>query len=121
MATTPSDPTRSVLSAASRKLGVPGASSSDTHLVKDAPGYTTPIFKGKEEQRVNVERDIIAKVRSFSLSKPPSLIDRHRTQGFIPRDLVPNEVNWFYNALGIDDTYFQTESRDVIADHIMAL
>lgn len=34
---------------------------------------------------------------------------------------MPNEVNWFYNALGIDDTYFQTESRDVISDHIMAL
>jgi len=42
-------------------------------------------------------------------------------QGFIPRELVANEVNWFYSHLGIDDTYFQNESREVIADHIIAL
>ncbi|KAG2010347.1 glutamate dehydrogenase [Coprinopsis cinerea AmutBmut pab1-1] len=95
MASTPD-----VLSAASHKLAVPG----DTRkqLLEDSPGYTTPVFKGKNEQRALVEADIIAK-------------------GFIPRDLVANEVNWFYNGLGIDDTYFQTESREVIADHIMAL
>lgn len=94
------DATGSVLSAAGRKLAVPGVTGS--HLVQDAPGYTTPVFKGKGEQRAQVEQDLISK-------------------GFIPRELVPNEVNWFYNALGIDDTYFQTESRDVISDHIMAL
>lgn len=43
------------------------------------------------------------------------------TQGFIPRDFVTNEVNWFYSNLGIDDTYFQNESREVISDHIIAL
>ncbi|KAL6304426.1 NAD-specific glutamate dehydrogenase [Sparassis latifolia] len=42
-------------------------------------------------------------------------------QGFIPRELVANEVNWFYSHLGIDDTYFQAESVDVISDHIIAL
>ena len=44
-----------------------------------------------------------------------------RCQGFIPRELVANEVNWFYTHLGIDDTYFQAESVDVISDHIIAL
>lgn len=42
-------------------------------------------------------------------------------QGFIPRELVANEINWFYTHLGIDDTYFQSESVDVISDHIIAL
>lgn len=42
-------------------------------------------------------------------------------QGFIPRELVASEVNWFYSNLGIDDTYFQNESRGVISDHIIAL
>jgi glutamate dehydrogenase len=39
----------------------------------------------------------------------------------MPRELVVNEVNWFYSSLGIDDTYFANESRDVIVDHILAL
>ncbi|TFK23414.1 glutamate dehydrogenase [Coprinopsis marcescibilis] len=101
MSTTAPDPTRKVLNAASRLLSIPG-SASDAQLVKDAPGYTTPVFKEKAEQRAKVEHDLAAK-------------------GFIPRELVANEVNWFYNGLGIDDTYFQTESREVIADHILAL
>lgn len=42
-------------------------------------------------------------------------------QGFVPRELVANEVGWFYNNLGIDDTYFQNESTEVITDHIIAL
>jgi glutamate dehydrogenase len=42
-------------------------------------------------------------------------------QGFVPRELVSGEVNWFYSGLGIDDTYFQNESIEVISDHIIAL
>ena len=42
-------------------------------------------------------------------------------KGFVPRELVPNEVAWFYDHLGIDDTYFTLESTEVIADHILAL
>lgn len=30
-------------------------------------------------------------------------------------------MNWFYTHLGIDDTYFQSESVEVISDHIIAL
>jgi len=44
-----------------------------------------------------------------------------RSQGFIPRELVVNEVQWFYAHLGIDDTYFRNESVEVISDHIIAL
>lgn len=39
----------------------------------------------------------------------------------MPRELVANEVNWFYSSLGIDDTYFANESRHVIVDHVLAL
>ncbi|CAA7258824.1 unnamed protein product [Cyclocybe aegerita] len=78
------------------------SSEASLHRVKNQPGYNTPIFKGKEEQRALVENDVAAK-------------------GFIPRELIGNEVNWFYTNLGIDDTYFQNESREVISDHIIAL
>ena len=43
--------------------------------------------------------------------------DKH----FIPKDLINNEVAWFYGNLGIDDMYFKMESVDSIANHIMAL
>ncbi|KAJ7600284.1 NAD-specific glutamate dehydrogenase [Mycena floridula] len=79
--------------------------SSDTAVnkVKNLPGYSTPVFKGKEEQRALVEAQVAAK-------------------GFIPHELVANEVNWFYTNLGIDDTYFRNESDvNVICDHIIAL
>jgi glutamate dehydrogenase len=32
----------------------------------------------------------------------------HRS--FIPQDFIESETSWFYNELGIDDQYFQTES-----------
>lgn len=44
-----------------------------------------------------------------------------RHQGFIPRELVAHEVQWFYSHLGIDDTYFFNESIEVISDHIIGL
>jgi hypothetical protein len=33
------------------------------HRVKNLPGYTTPVFKGKEEQRAKVQENVAAKVR----------------------------------------------------------
>ncbi|KAH9932722.1 NAD-dependent glutamate dehydrogenase [Epithele typhae] len=83
-------------------LLVPGQHPDAVHRLKNVPGYTTPVFKGKEEQRAKVQANVAAK-------------------GFIPRELVPNEITWFYTHLGIDDTYFQAESVDVISDHIIAL
>ena len=41
--------------------------------VKNVPGYSTPVFKGKEEQRAKVQANIAAKVstrRPFALSHP---------------------------------------------------
>ncbi|TFK48742.1 NADH-dependent glutamate dehydrogenase [Heliocybe sulcata] len=102
---TPDDRDASLEESRKAFLNVPGArSSSDAsvHRIKNIPGYSTPIFKEKDEQRVQVQANVTAK-------------------GFIPRELVGNEVNWFYDHLGIDDTYFQNETVEVISDHIIAL
>lgn len=37
-------------------------SEASLHRVKDQPGYNTPIFKGKEEQRALVEHAVASKV-----------------------------------------------------------
>lgn len=42
-------------------------------------------------------------------------------RGFVPSQLIQNEVSWFYNNLGIDDVYFIKESPETVANHIMAL
>ncbi|KAE9385968.1 hypothetical protein BT96DRAFT_1006533 [Gymnopus androsaceus JB14] len=87
--------------------------------VKNLPGYTTPVFTGKEEQRALVQQEVAAKVL---LGLDLILIKiNHGLKGFIPQELVANEVNWFYTNLGIDDTYFRDESQAVICDHIIAL
>ena len=103
-------------------------SETSLHKVKNLPGYTTPVFKGKAQQRSDVEQNVAAKVCMPAyclttavphlLTSSSSLLFR---QGFIPRELVANEVGWFYDNLGIDDTYFQNESVEVISDHIIAL
>lgn len=49
----------------------PQGSESSFNRVKDLPGYTTPIFKGKEEQRASVEREVANKARN---TFPSSLI-----------------------------------------------
>ena len=83
------------------RVDTPGSDAS-VHRVKNVPGYTTPVFAGKQAQRAKVQETVLAK-------------------GFIPRELVKNEVVWFYDNLGIDDTYFRNESIEVISDHIIAL
>lgn len=50
-----------------------------------------------------------------------SVMDEIDRQGFIPEPLIENEVNWFYNDLGIDDSYFATESINNIVSHILSL
>lgn len=84
-------------------LNLPG---SGTHtprtLSERGSGYEAPKFEGKAEQKEKV-------------------MDSLEEKAFIPEDLVEQEANWFYNALGIDDQYFQTESVEVIAGNILAL
>lgn len=42
--------------------GLSSGSETSLHRVKNVPGYTTPIFKGKEEQRAKVQANVAAKV-----------------------------------------------------------
>lgn len=50
-----------------------------------------------------------------------SVMDQIEEKGFIPPEFVESETNWFYNELGIDDMYFQTESVPAIVNHILSL
>ncbi|KAI9485710.1 MAG: Glutamate/Leucine/Phenylalanine/Valine dehydrogenase-domain-containing protein [Benjaminiella poitrasii] len=79
----------------------PQASSSKSHTITDY-GYNANIFAGKNEQMVQVAEYL-------------------EGSGFLPKEFVKNEVNWFYGNLGIDDFYFALESVETIANHIMAL
>jgi glutamate dehydrogenase len=70
--------------------------------VQNVPGYNTPPFSGKDVQRQQVISHISSK-------------------GFMPKDLIPIEVGWFYNNLAIDDSYFQSETVEAISNNILAL
>lgn len=48
-------------------------------------------------------------------------MDQIEEKGFIPPEFVESETNWFYNELGIDDMYFQTETVEAIVSHILSL
>lgn len=48
-------------------------------------------------------------------------MDRLEEKGFFPSDFVVSETTWFYNMLGIDDMYFQTETVDSIVNQILSL
>ena len=48
-------------------------------------------------------------------------MDLLEDKGFIPPEFVESEANWFYNELGIDDMYFQTETATAIVNHILSL
>lgn len=49
------------------------------------------------------------------------VMDQIEEKGFIPAEFVETETHWFYNELGIDDMYFQTESVPAIVNHILSL
>ncbi|PLB35532.1 glutamate dehydrogenase (NAD(+)) [Aspergillus candidus] len=71
-------------------------------LSQEDPGYIAAKFEGKEKQMDQV-------------------MDQLESRGFLPSEFVLSETEWFYNQLGIDDTYFQTESVDAIVTQILSL
>ncbi len=77
---------------------------SSVEIPKDSleKGYKDTIFEGKKEQLETVVQ----------------LVEE---TGFIPTALVRNEVTWFYENLGIDDSYFILENNERIANHIISL
>ncbi|KAK3724411.1 NAD-dependent glutamate dehydrogenase [Vermiconidia calcicola] len=82
-------------------LSVPGSFQRQV-LHETGPGYVAPKFEGKDQQMEEV-------------------MDAVEEKGFIPGDLVENEVKWFYNELGIDDMYFSTENAEAITSYVHSL
>ncbi|KAK5115517.1 glutamate dehydrogenase (NADP(+)) gdh1 [Meristemomyces frigidus] len=80
-------------------LGVPGQ---HHKLQEPGSGYVAPKFEGKSKQMDDVVAQVDAK-------------------GFIPDELVEQEVAWFYNELGIDDMYFSTETVEAIVSNVHSL
>ncbi|GAA5803768.1 Glutamate/Leucine/Phenylalanine/Valine dehydrogenase-domain-containing protein [Helicostylum pulchrum] len=73
-----------------------------TRILNNESGYATNVFAEKNEQMVQVCENL-------------------ENLGFLPKELVKNEVTWFYNNLNIDDYYFALESVETISNHIMSL
>ncbi|CAG8595145.1 6822_t:CDS:2, partial [Acaulospora colombiana] len=71
-------------------------------MLRNSVGYSENIFDGKADQMLKV-------------------CEYLEEKGFIPKELVKNEVKWFYGNLGIDDMYFSLESVESIANHILSL
>ncbi|PMD28404.1 NAD-specific glutamate dehydrogenase [Hyaloscypha hepaticicola] len=63
-------------------------------------GYIAPEFKGKKAQMLQGKIEEAA---------------------WIPGPLIDEQINWFYNELGIDDVYFQLENVDAIVSHVTSL
>ncbi|KAJ5875592.1 NAD-specific glutamate dehydrogenase [Penicillium subrubescens] len=84
-------------------LGIPGTPGSPHRVLSvEDPGYIAATFEGKQKQMEQV-------------------MDQLEERGFFPSDFVVSETTWFYNMLGIDDTYFQTESVENIVTQILSL
>ncbi|KAL3457720.1 Glutamate/Leucine/Phenylalanine/Valine dehydrogenase-domain-containing protein [Aspergillus heterothallicus] len=80
-------------------LAIPG---SPHRVLEEDPGYIAAKFEGKEHQMEQVMIEVDKK-------------------GFLPAEFVQPEVEWFYNQLGIDDTYFQTETVEAIVTQVLSL
>nr|ODN93344.1 glutamate dehydrogenase [Cryptococcus depauperatus CBS 7841] len=65
-------------------------------------GYKPSPFPAKAEQQAAVTRIL-------------------SESGFMPQELVVGEVDWFYNHLGIENSYFLWETPNAIANHVLAL
>ncbi|KAG0665323.1 NAD-dependent glutamate dehydrogenase [Maudiozyma exigua] len=82
-----------------KALQVPDIASLSISSMSD---YHASAFPGKDAQREQV-------------------VDLLDQQGFIPDDLIEQEVEWFYNSLGIDDLFFSKEQPALLADIIHSL
>ncbi|KAI5296443.1 NAD-dependent glutamate dehydrogenase [Ascosphaera acerosa] len=71
-------------------------------VLSQGPGYIAAAFEGKADQMRKVQQ----------------LLER---KGFIPDQFIEHETTWFYDMLGIDDQYFQTETLETIVDLIHLL
>ncbi|KAI8397790.1 Glutamate/Leucine/Phenylalanine/Valine dehydrogenase [Nakaseomyces glabratus] len=85
-----------------QRLSNPEVPEIATLSISSMSDYHVFDFPGKEQQREQV-------------------VDLLDQQGFIPDDLIEQEVDWFYNSLGIDDLFFSRESPQLIANIVHSL
>ncbi|KAI9339375.1 Glutamate/Leucine/Phenylalanine/Valine dehydrogenase-domain-containing protein [Obelidium mucronatum] len=60
----------------------------------------------------------LASVQDNQIKQVQAIIEQ---KGFIPKELVSHEVNWFYKNLGMDDLYFKLQTPELIAKHVLSL
>ena len=104
-------------------LSVPGPAHHRI-LQEQGTGYVAPVFEGKEKQMEEGSLSTCPgclRARFKSILIIGLVMDFIEEKGFIPAEFVEPETNWFYNELGIDDMYFQTESIPAIVNHILSL
>ncbi|KAL3229247.1 NAD-specific glutamate dehydrogenase [Nakaseomyces bracarensis] len=85
-----------------QRLGNPEVPEISALSISSISDYHAFEFPGKEQQREQV-------------------LDLLDQQGFIPDDLIEQEVDWFYNSLGIDDLFFSRETPQLLANIIHSL
>jgi glutamate dehydrogenase len=71
-------------------------------------------------------KPVLTSFRHYSafLEKPQQIRDVENyitDKNLIPADLIKQEINSFYNSLGIDDMYFQQETVEGVGEHIISL
>jgi len=47
--------------------------------------------------------------------------EKIESKAWIPASLIEQQIQWFYNDLGIDDVYFELENVDAIASNVTSL
>ncbi|RMZ77194.1 hypothetical protein DV738_g4464, partial [Chaetothyriales sp. CBS 135597] len=83
-------------------LGIHSNQSQRRVLSDRSSGYVAPKFEAKKAQMEQV-------------------MDLIEEKGFLPPEFIAPETEWFYNALGIDDMYFSTETVEAVASNILSL
>lgn len=91
-------------------------------LHEEGSGYVAPKFEGKELQMDQGELSGPKPGMQTDTDQMHRIVmDQIEEKGFIPPEFVESETHWFYNELGIDDMYFQTETVPAIVNHILSL
>ncbi|RDW70262.1 putative NAD-specific glutamate dehydrogenase [Coleophoma crateriformis] len=85
-------------------FSVPRPLNSNGHRVLRSAtvGYIAPEFKGRKAQMESVKEKLIE-------------------GAWIPESLIDVQIRWFYDELGIDDAYFETETVEAIVSQITSL
>ncbi|GAO51772.1 hypothetical protein G7K_5865-t1 [Saitoella complicata NRRL Y-17804] len=116
--------------AASHTTAANDSSSSSTTAAGLPPQRTSPHPYHPHLRHVSLRRS--TRTRSSSLGYRTAVFTTKPTQlervilllhnnPFIPPNSIREEVEWFYESLGIDDTYFALQDEEIIARHVLAL